>query len=150
MSEPHRKEDTILIADDEPYNLQFILDFLELLEYKTVVADNVDNAIRRLQEFRFRAVVADLSIPLLPPQSLLTGRDPLFQKYPGLLVADYARNHNHTGRQVIVYSVHDDAQVRELAGRLGVTYLLKGRPRLLKEEIKDVLSFDPLAKPMSY
>ncbi|HLN29774.1 MAG TPA: hypothetical protein VK395_18655 [Gemmataceae bacterium] len=149
MNELPRKEDTILLADDEPYHLQFFLDYLESLKYKTVVADNVDNAILRLQECRFRAVIADLSIPLLPPQSLLTGRGTLFQKYPGLLVADYARNHNHTGRQVVVYSVHDDPQVRELAAKLGVTYLLKGRPRILKEEIKDILSFDPLAKSES-
>jgi CheY-like chemotaxis protein len=144
-----RKEDTILLADDEPYNLQFIVDFLASLNYETVIADNVDKAILRMQEHRFRAVIADLSIPLLPPQSLLKDRDPLFQKYPGLLVADYARNHNHTGRQVIVYSVHDDAQVRELAGKLGLTYLLKGRPRIMKQEIKEVLSYDPLAKPKS-
>ena len=145
MKDLPRKEDTILLADDEPYDLQWVLDFLETMNYKTVVAENVDEALRRLQEHRFRAIIADLSVPLLPPHSLLIGRDPLFQKYPGLLVADYARNHNHTGRQVVVYSVHDDQQVRELALRLGVTYLLKGRPRLLKEEFKSVLSFDPMA-----
>lgn len=145
MKDLPRKEDTILIADDEPYNLQWVVDFLESLNYKTVIADNVDNAILRLQEFRFRAIIADLSVPLLPPQSLLTGRNPLFEKYPGLLVADFARHRNHTGRQVVVYSVHDDQQVRELTGRLGVTYLMKGRPRILKEEIRELLSFDPLA-----
>lgn len=149
MSELPRKEKTILVADDEPYNLQWILDFLESLGYTTVVAENVDSAIRHLEEFRFRAVIADLSIPLSPPQSLLAGKDSIFEKYPGLLVADFARNHSHTGKQVIVYSVHDDTQVRELASRLGVTYLLKGRPRLLKDEIKDILSFDPFARTAS-
>lgn len=146
MKELPRKADTILIADDEPYNLQFIMDYLESLKYKTVIADNVDEAILRLQESRYRAVIADLSIPILPPRSLLTDRAPLFEKYPGLLVADYARNHNHTDRQVLVYSVHDDMQVRELTKRLGIVYLLKGRPRILKDEIKDVLSYDPFAK----
>ena len=149
MKELPRKEDTILIADDEPYNLEFVVDFLEILKYKTFVAENVDKAVLRLQECRFRAIIADLSIPLLSQQSLLTGRDLLFQKYPGLVVADYARNHGHTGRQVVVYSVHDDLQVRELAVKLGFTYLLKGRPRIFKEEIKEVLSYDPLAKPKS-
>jgi CheY-like chemotaxis protein len=149
MKDQPRKEDTILIADDEPYHLQFIVDFLESLNYKTVVADNVDKAILRLQENRFRALIVDLSIPLLPPQSLLKDRDPLFQKYPGLLVADYARNHNHTGEQVVLYSVHDDVQVREVSDKLRVNYVLKGRPRILKEVIRDVLSYDPLAKPKS-
>ncbi len=147
MNAVERKINTVLIADDEPYNLQWMIDFLESLNYETVVADNVDKALQSLQASRFRAVVADLSIPLLPPQSILLGRDPVFQKYPGLLVADYARNHGHTGRQVVVYSVHDDPQVRALARRLGVTYFLKGRPRLLKAEIIDVLSFDPFANP---
>ncbi len=145
MKDLPRKEDTILLADDEPYHLDFVVEFLEKLKYKIVVADNVDKALLRLQECRFRSIIADLSVPLLPPQSLLTGRPPLFQEYPGLLVADYARNHNHTGRQVVVYSVHDDPRVRELTGRLGVTYLLKGRPRMFKEEFMDLLSFDPLA-----
>jgi len=140
-----RKADTILIADDEAYNLRFVVEYIELLKYKVTVAENVDAAILRMQECTFRAVIADLSIPLLPPQALLIDRDPLYKRYPGLLVADYARNHNHTGRQVVVYSVHDDPHVRELTEKLGVTYLLKGRPRILKGEIKNVLSFDPLA-----
>jgi CheY-like chemotaxis protein len=146
MTQIPRKQDTILIADDEPYNLQFILDFLEKLRYETIVADNVDKAIQYLQEFRFRAVIADLSIPLLTSQNLQFGQDPVFQKYSGLLVAEYARNHGHTGKQVIVYSVHDDFAVTEYSKRHGITYLLKGRPRLLKEEMSKVLSFDPLAK----
>ena len=144
-----RKADTVLVADDESYNLQFLLDFLESLKYKAEVADNVDAALLRLQQARYRLVLADLSIPLLPPQSLLIDRDPLYRKYPGLLVADYARNHNHTGRQVVVYSVHDDTQVRDFASQFGVAYILKGRPRILKDEIRDILAYDPLANPKS-
>jgi CheY-like chemotaxis protein len=149
MTRIPRKEDTVLVADDEAYNLQFLLDFLETLNYKVEVAVNVDDALHRLQQARYRVVLADLSIPLLPPQSLLIERDALYQKYPGLLIADYARNHNHTGRQVVVYSVHEDPQVRDFANRFGVAYLLKGRPRILKDEIRDILAYDPLAKPKS-
>jgi CheY-like chemotaxis protein len=143
---PH-KEDTILIADAEPYNLRFILDFLESLKYKLVVAESANDALLRLQECRFRAVLADLSVPLLPPLSLLPGREPLFRKWPGLLVADSARNHDYTGKQVVVYSIYDDAQVSELANRLGIAYVLKGRPRLLKQEVQAALSANGLAKP---
>jgi CheY-like chemotaxis protein len=139
-----RLADTVLIADDEAYNLQWVVEFLESLKYKVVVAENVDEAILLIQQSTFRAVIADLNIPLLPPQSQLIGRDPIFKEYPGLLVADFARNLNHTGRQVVVYSVHDDPQVRSLTEKLGVTYLLKGRPRILKGELKDVLSYDPM------
>jgi CheY-like chemotaxis protein len=141
-----RKADTILVADDEPYNLQWVVEFLEDKDYKVSVVDNVDFAIRQLQEIQFRAVIADLSIPLLIPDSLLEGKDPLFQRYPGLLIAEYARNHGHLGRQVIVYSVHDDPMVHTVAKRIGCTYLMKGRPRQFKEELEDVLSYDPLAQ----
>lgn len=141
-----RKADTILIADDEAYNIGFLPEFLEGLNYKTEVVENVDAALSCLQEARYRMVLADLSIPLLPPQSLLAGRDALYHKYPGLLIADFARNHNHTGRQVVLYSVHEDPHVRDFASRYGVTYLLKGRPRAIKEEIREVLAYDPLAK----
>lgn len=142
-----RKEKTVLIADDELFNLQFVVDFLEAKSYLVEVAVNVDAAIAMLQKARYRMVLADLSIPLLPPHALLAGREPLFHKYPGLLIADYARNHNHTGRQVVIYSVHEDAQVRDFSKLYGTGYILKGRPRILKDEILDILSYDPLAKP---
>lgn len=140
-----RKADTILIADDEPYNLQWVVEFLESLGYKTKIAESVDDAIREIKQTTYRAVIADLSIPLLPPQSLLEGADPLYKRYPGLLVAASARSYGHTDRQVIVYSVHNDPMVKFEADRLRVTYLLKGRPRTMKEELRDVLSYDPLA-----
>jgi CheY-like chemotaxis protein len=143
MSHTPLKSDTILLADDEPYNLQWIIDWIESLKLKTVVAENVDSAIQQLQEARFRTVVADLSIPLLPPQRLLQGMDPLFSRYPGLVVADYARNHDHTARQVVVYSVHDDPLIRPISEKLGFTYILKGRPRILKIELGDILKYDP-------
>ena len=44
-----RKTDTILLADDEPYNLQWVVEFLEDKDYKVSVVDNVDFAIRQLQ-----------------------------------------------------------------------------------------------------
>ena len=72
--------------------------------------------------------------------------DPVYEKYPGLTVADYARQRGHLGRQVIVYSVHDDDAVRAEVVRLGSTYLMKGRPRQFKRELEDVLSYDPLAQ----
>ena len=141
------KSDTILVADDEPYNLQWIIDWIESLKYKTVVAENVDAAIHQLEAARFRTVIADLSIPLLPPQLLLEGKNALYKTYPGLVVADYARNYDHTARQVVVYSVHDDPLIRTLSEKLGFTYLLKGRPRILKQELHAILQYhDPRKK----
>ena len=146
MTAVPRKPNTILLADDEPYNLQWVIEYLKRQRFVVVTAESVDKAIEKLQEIQFRLVIADLSIPLLAPQSLLADKSAIFQQYPGLLIADYARNHGHLGRQVIVYSVHDDAGVKAQATSLGCTFLLKGRPRQFKDELDDVLSYDPLAK----
>lgn len=137
------KSDTILVSDDEPYNLLWIVEWIVGLGYKTEIAENVDVAVDKLRNARYRTVLADLSIPLLPPQHLLDNRDALYKSYPGLLVADFARNHDHTARQVVVYSVHDDESVRVLSRKLGFTYILKGRPRLLKSELEAIMKYDP-------
>lgn len=143
MSPTPLKANTILLADDEPYNLQWIIEWIESEGYKTTVVESVDAAIAQLQAARFRTVIADLSIPLLTPQVLPEGKDPICSTYFGLVVADYARNHDHTARQVVVYSVHDDPQVQTYSSKLGFTYLLKGRPRTLKYELGAILKYDP-------
>jgi CheY-like chemotaxis protein len=140
-----RLADTFLIADDEPYNLQWLIDYIEAIKYKVVVADTVDAALAELQRAQFRAVIADLSIPVLAQEVIFRGREPLFQSYPGLAIAESARSSGHLDRQVIVYSVYDDPLVRAYTAKIGCTYLRKGRPRQLKEEIDAVLSYDPLS-----
>jgi CheY-like chemotaxis protein len=146
MSPLPRKPQTILLADDEPYNLGWVAEFLESKGYRMEMVDTVDRALERLHAVQFRAVIADLGIPMISGYQALKGRDPLFAKYPGLMIADYARNHGHLDRQVIVYSVHDDALVAAVTARIGCTYLLKGRPRHFKDELEEVLAYDPLAK----
>jgi DNA-binding response OmpR family regulator len=146
MSELPRKDGTILLADDEPYHLEWIEDFLGRKGYHVDVATSVDDALSRLQKARYRSVVADLSIPFRNPYPVLSRPEPIHERYPGLIIAEYARNRGHLGRQVIVYSVHDDPAVQAYSRRLGATYLLKGRPRRFKDELEDVLSYDPLAK----
>jgi CheY-like chemotaxis protein len=140
-----RKSKTILVVDDEPYYLDWLFDFIKSLGYDYVSATTVRRGLVLLGANQYRAVIADLNIPA--GEDLLAGlesRGSNFARFPGLMLADFARNHHHTGRQVIVYSVHDDAEVRKEAERLGCTYMLKGRPRSFKEELKEVLSYDPL------
>jgi CheY-like chemotaxis protein len=135
--------DTILLADDEPYNLLWVAEFLESRGYKVVQAETVDAALSRLTETLFRAVVADLAIPVSEKEGGKGPVDPVVARYPGLRVAEYARNQGHRGRQVIVYSVYDEPEVEALAAKMGYTYLLKGRPRQFKEELAEVLAYDP-------
>ena len=145
MTELPRKADTILLADDEPYNLQWIQEYLATKTFQVTVVTNVDLAVAALQASRFRAVIADLSIPFRNPYQVLGHAEPLHTKYPGLVIAEYARTRGHLDRQVIVYSVHDDDLVRAYSARIGATYLLKGRPRQFKDELDSVLSYDPLS-----
>ena len=143
MTSIPRKAETILLADDEPYNLEWVIEYLRSKECSVTVAENVDQALEKLRRAQFRSVVVDLSLPIL--DTTISGNEPLFIRYPGLIIADFARNHGHLGRQVIVYSVHDDPLVRAFAEKIHCTYLLKGRPRQFKAELDDVLSYDPLA-----
>ncbi len=146
MSELPRKPKTVLLVDDEPYHLEWVVEFLKATGYQVEFATKVEVALEHLQKHRFRTVIVDLTIPKGGAELPRAATDPVYKKYPGLTVAEYARQRGHLGRQVILYSVHDDDAVRAEAARLGATYLMKGRPRQFKLELEDVLSFDPLAQ----
>lgn len=143
MSHLPLRSTTILLADDEPYNLRWLIDWIESENYSVTITESVDAAINELRGARYRTIVADLSIPLLSPQELPKENEPLHKTYPGLVLANYARHHDHTARQVVVYSVHDDPLIRAYANKLGFTYILKGRPRIMKHELQSILTYDP-------
>lgn len=145
MSPLPRHTDTILLADDEPYNLGWLVEFLQSRSFKVAQVRTVDEAVDALRQARYRAVIADLSIPV--HDASLVSAPSLQSKYPGLVIANIARTSGHLNRQVVIYSVHDDDAVRSEATRLGCTYLRKGRPREFKEELVDILSYDPLNQP---
>ncbi len=136
--------DTILMLDDEMYNLTWLIDYLYSKEFSVVTASNANDALGLIDEEIYRAAIIDLNVPLLPPvESAAAQAGEVYAKYPGLYVAKYARNRGYRDRQVIIYSVHRDEWVTEEAKKLGCTYILKGRPKEMKEEIQSVLSFDP-------
>ena len=87
----------------------------------------------------------------MPISSSLTNgpgvKKAVYQKYPGLQVAWHARNAGYRGRQVIIYTVHREPEVEHEARIMDCTYILKGRPKDLKEEIMAVISFDPTTPP---
>ena len=89
-------------------------------------------------------MVIDLNVPIRSPLD----RDAeemgdIFRRYPGLFVASMARNFGYRGKQVVIYSVHREEAVEVESTKLGCTYIRKGRPREMKEELLDVLSYDP-------
>ena len=139
--------DTLLVLDDEMYNLTWMVEFFESNGLKVKDFANVNDIIRPLQEEVYRCIIVDLNVPVLPPVDKdVQKKGDVFRRYPGLFVASVARNAGYRGRQVVIYSVHKDEAVEAEANRLGCTYIRKGRPREMKSELLDVLAYDPTSE----
>jgi len=136
--------DTVIVIDDELQNVLWMVDWFDSKGLYVQVAPNVNEALERVNEEIYRALIVDLNIPVLEPlDSAVQAMGPVYSKYPGLYVANRARNRGYRNRQVIIYSVHKDPEVSREASLLGCTYIIKGRPREIKAELEAVLAFDP-------
>ena len=137
-------KDTVLILDDELYSLTWMIEFFESYKVKVKECENVNGIVGVIEKEIYRCLIVDLNVPVLPPLDKdMQGRGDVFRRYPGLFVAALARNVGYRGRQVVIYSVHKDELVEVEAVRLGCTYIRKGRPREMKAELLDLLSYDP-------
>jgi CheY-like chemotaxis protein len=146
MTQSHDKG-TILVVDDEPHNMIWMEDYISALGFSIKHCLNLNEALEALNEKQFRAAVIDLNIPALEPlQSELRTKGDAYRRFPGLYAASFARNKGYRDRQVIIYSVHQDADVLREVEVLRCTYIIKGRPKTFKEELEAVLSYDPTAK----
>lgn len=136
--------DTIIIVDDELHNMAWMIDYIESKKLKVKTATNVNEAIELLSENIYRAAIIDLNIPVLPPLvETVIAAGLVYSQFPGLFVANFARNKGYRSRQTVIYSVHRDASVSNEANNIRCTYIVKGRPREIKEELEDILSYDP-------
>ena len=136
--------DTVFVLDDEMYNMTWMMEFLESRGLKAKEFSNVNDILGAIREEVYRCVIVDLNVPVLSPVDKdVESEGDVFRRYPGLFVASVARNAGYRGRQVVIYSVHKDEAVEAEANRLGCTYIRKGRPREMKAELLDVLSYDP-------
>lgn len=135
---------TILMLDDEIYNLTWMMDFFYSKGLDIIPASTANDAIEIINSEIYRAAVIDLNVPLLPPLDTAAAEyGETYVRYPGLFVARQARNRGYRDRQVVIYSVNRDEAVMREAKMLGCTYILKGRPKEIKEELNAVLEFDP-------
>lgn len=138
------ENDTLVLVDDEMHHLTWLVDYFYSKGLKVLPVDNVNDAIEHIKSEIYRALIIDLNIPLHSPlDKAAEDLGSVYVRYPGLFVARQARNLGYRDRQVIIYSVHRDAEVVSEARILGCTYILKGRPREIKEELESVLAFDP-------
>lgn len=140
----HDPNKSILIMDDEPHVLDWLIEYLEAKGFKIEKALNVDQAIDILDKKNFRVTIFDLNVPASPETlKKLELKGDIYKKYRGLYAAEYARTKGHRGKQVIVYSVHDSIEIQNKCITVDIQYLIKARPREFKRELNDILSFDP-------
>ena len=99
--------ETIMMLDDEMYNLTWMVDYIYRKGFNVAPATNANDAIALIDSNVFRVAIIDLNVPLLPPlDSAASDVGEVYAKYPGLFVARYARNKGYRDRQVVIYSVH--------------------------------------------
>jgi len=144
MTKFQDKLDTVLIIDDEPFETEWLTEYFQARGYKVVQADDLQSALAALETVRYAYIVIDLSIPVTPSlQQPLAALGSEFFRYPGLMAARRARTTGHNTHQVIIYSVHDSADVDAYAELILSKYILKGRPRELKHHIESTMKRIP-------
>lgn len=57
------EKDKVLIMDDEPNFLDWLIEYLEAKDFRVIIAVNVDEAIEKLNEENFRVAIFDLNVP---------------------------------------------------------------------------------------
>ena len=136
-------ETSVLLVDDEPEHLDWLVDYLKGKGYKAVVTTNVREALDAMEATMFRAYIVDLNIPLGGWVPRLGARSGAYTDYRGLYVLQLARSQGNDGTRVVAYSAHSNEQIMSEIKRLYCQYIVKGRPREFKKEIDLVLQHDP-------
>ena len=128
---------TVLLVDDEPEYLEWLVDFVESIGLTTDSATNAQQALVKLKKNKYQCVVVDMSIPGDPAASSQATRVALADQFPGLAIVQRARNLGYLGRNVVAFTVHDEDAIDEVLKKLDVRYVLKGRPSELKQAVAD-------------
>jgi len=134
----------ILVLDDEPMFLDWIEDFSESFGFSVKFITSVNNAYEELNKAKideYSALILDLNVPVSTElEASIKQKENVFQEFRGLFIAQQARTKGISGRKIIVYSVHDNAEVEEICKRLNVSYIPKGRAKVLKDKLQSILS----------
>lgn len=136
---------TVLIVDDEPQHIEFLIDYVKGQGLKIVFAENAEEALDLAQTAKFRAYFIDLNIPTggwTPPAN----ENETFKGYRGLHVIQAIRSQGNDGARVLAYSAHFNHKIFDEIERLYCKYVAKGNAKELKDAIKHTLSFDPKTK----
>lgn len=140
-----RKYDSskVLLADDEPEHLDWLIDYLKSKGCQVVVATNVRTTIEIIEGTMFRAYLIDLNIPFGGWNPIVSGSGAAYGDYHGLYILKLVRTQGNPGSRVVAYSAHQNEQIVGAIKRLYCQYVLKGRPRELKQAVDAILSRPP-------
>jgi CheY-like chemotaxis protein len=133
----------VLLADDEPEHLDWLVDYLRGKGCDTVVVTNVRDAIDAVEMGLFRAYLIDLNIPLGGWKPTVMVKGTTYEDYHGLYILKLVRSQGNSGARVMAYSAHHNEQISLEIKRLYCRYVVKGRPKQLKDEIEQLLRRDP-------
>jgi CheY-like chemotaxis protein len=126
---------SVLLADDEPEHLEWLVEYLEAKGKNVTIATNVREALEISETRWFRVYIVDLNIPLGGwPESTRA----MYINYPGLAIIEAIRSQGNDGRRVIAYSAHLNDSINSEMRRLYTDYLAKGRPIQLKERLQEL------------
>lgn len=134
----------ILILDDEPMFLDWIEDFAESLGFSVKFTTSINDAYENINSSKideYSALILDLNVPASPElEASIKQRKKVFHDFRGLFIAQQARTKGISGRKIIVYSVHDNAEVEYMCNLLDVSYIPKGRAKIMKDKLKSILA----------
>ena len=124
----------LFILDDEPMFLDWVVDYADSLGCDVRFFTSINEAYVELGN-------TDLNVPASAElEAVIKQKPEVFHEFRGLFIAQEARNKGVKARNIIVYSVHDNPAVSVFCGRLGASYIPKGRAKLLKEKLLSLIS----------
>lgn len=133
------KKMRVFLLDDEYTNISWLVEWLNMKGCLTETAASADEALKKLDGNvnKFDYFLVDLNVP----SSVHRGTAPIYSEYPGLAVAQKIRSWGVSGTKVVIYSVHLTPQLEvEIFEKLSCKYVVKGRPRELKNVLMKDLS----------
>lgn len=129
----------LFILDDEPMFLDWVEDYANSLNCDVKFFTSINEAYEELKSINsstYDAFLIDLNVPASAQlEAEIKQKPEVFHHFRGLFIAQQVRNKGVKARNIIVYSVHDNPVVSEFCGRLDVSYIPKGRVKMLKEKL---------------
>lgn len=131
-----KSNDSVLLVDDEPEHLDWLVSFLEAQGLSVCVATNVEEAMREAEKKYHWVYIIDLNIPW---GGWVISKNLAYENYPGLAIIEAVRTQGNVGSKVIAYSAHINTVIDSEIKRLYSEYIAKGRPIQLKDRLHALL-----------